>query len=299
MTSAKSRRIRSWPLSPRWAGTKCLSLSSSTWSLRPELRVVIILDVHPADAGFHRQVLGKRFFCRVALADDVAAVENRDQRRVIHAAVQLGDELARLADQIGLDFQAEREIAAVAGLGDLAQLVGRLGDVLPRIGALGMIERKAADQLGFEGVGQLAGAAYFLFEILVERHELVVGAVVDVAELHLADRRADRRDVHAVFVFQVAQLGDLALGELHHVLDAAADVDEPQAVVLQSQRRERGELLDGRLMVGRFVAEAGEHDLRAFGHSDLYLNHRGHGGHREKTDPLKESFLNIAKRFGK
>ncbi len=57
-----------------------------------------------------------------------------------------------------------------------------------------------------------------------------------------------------------------ALGELHHVLDAAADVDEPQAVVLQPDGGERGELLDGRLVVGRFVAETGEDDLRASRH---------------------------------
>ena len=50
----------------------------------------------------------------VALADDVAAVEDRDQRRVIHAAVQLGHELAGLADEVGFDFQAEGEVAAVA-----------------------------------------------------------------------------------------------------------------------------------------------------------------------------------------
>ena len=152
--------------------------------------------------------------------------------------------------------------------------------MLARVGALGVIEREAADELGFEGVGQLAGAADFLFEVLVERHELVLGAVVDVAELHLADRRADRRDVHAVFVFEVAELGDLALGELHHVLDAAADVDEPQAVVLQPQRGERGELLDGRLVIGRFVAEAGEHDLGAIGHEmDFVVEPQRHREH--------------------
>ena len=145
--------------------------------------------------GFIARYCWKVSSVAVALADDVAAVEDRDQRRMIHAAVQLGHQLARLADQIRLDFQAEREIAAVAGLGDLAQLVGRLGDVLPRIGALRMIERKAANELGFERVGQLARAADFLFEIPVERHELVLGAVVDVAQLHLADAasRSTRR----------------------------------------------------------------------------------------------------------
>ena len=148
-------------------------------------------------------------------------------------------------------------------LGDLAELVGRLRDVLARVFAFGRIEREAADQLGFEGVGQLAGAADFFFQIFLERHEAVLGAVVDVAQLHLADRRADRGDVHAVLVFEVAELGDLALGELHHVLDAVADVDEPQAVVLQAGGGEGGELLGGRLVVGGFVAEAGEDDLGA------------------------------------
>ena len=59
-----------------------------------------------------------------------------------------------------------------------------------------------------------------------------------------ADRRADRGDVHAVFIFEVAELGDFGLRVLHHVLDAVADVDEPQAVVLQAEGGEGGELLN-------------------------------------------------------
>ena len=129
------------------------------------------------------------------------------------------------------------------------------------IGAFGVIEREAANQLGLEGVGQFAGVLHVALQVLVEGHEAVLGAVLVVAKLHLADRRADRGDVHAVLVFEVAELRDLALGELHHVLDAGADVDEPQAVVLQAERGEGGELRDGRAVVRRLVGEAGEDDL--------------------------------------
>ena len=66
---------------------------------------------------------------------------------MIHLAVDLGQELAVLADQVRLDLQAEGQVGAVARLGDLAELVDGLGQVLARIGALGMIEREAADQL--------------------------------------------------------------------------------------------------------------------------------------------------------
>ena len=88
-----------------------------------------------------------------------------------------------------------------------------------------------------------------LVEVFLEGDVDVLGAVVNVQELDLADRRADRGDVQAVFVFQVADLLDLRLGELHHVLDAVADVDEAKAVVLQPQGGEGGELLLGRLLI--------------------------------------------------
>ena len=45
-----------------------------------------------------------------------------------------------------------------------------------------------------------------------------------------------------------------------------ADVDESQAVVLQSQGGEGGELLDGRLLVGGLVGKPGEDHSRWFGH---------------------------------
>jgi hypothetical protein len=40
---------------------------------------------------------------------------------MIHAAMQLGAELARLADEVCFDLETEREVAAVASLGDLAR----------------------------------------------------------------------------------------------------------------------------------------------------------------------------------
>ena len=96
------------------------------------LRMAIVLDVHPAEARLHRQVLLEDFAGAVALGDDVAGVEDRDQGRVIHLPVQLGHQLAGLADQVGLDLQAEGQVAAVARLGDLAELIDRLRHVRPR-----------------------------------------------------------------------------------------------------------------------------------------------------------------------
>ena len=204
------------------------------------------------------------------MADDVAAVEDGDQSGVIHAAVELGHELAGLADQVGFDFDAERQIAAVASFGDLPELVGGLRATYSRgIGTLGVVEREAADQLGFKGVGQLAGVLDVALEILIERDEAVLGAVLFVAELYLADRRADRRDVHAEFVFEVAKLDDVGLSEVHHVLDAGADINEAQAVVLQAEGGERGELRDGGAVAGRFVGKAGEDNLGVIRHKYL------------------------------
>ena len=62
----------------------------------------------------------------------------------------------------------------------------------------------------------------------------------------------------------MADLGDFRLRELHHIFDAAADVDEAEAVILQPDRGQGGELLRGRFLVGRFVAEGGEDDLGCF-----------------------------------
>ena len=180
--------------------------------------------------------------------------------------MDLGQELAGLADQVGFDLDAIGQIAAQAGLGDLAELIDDLRQVLPGIGALGMIEREAADQLGLEGVRHLAGFLDVLLQVLLERHVGVLGAVVDVEQLDLADRRADRGHVQAVFVFQVANGLNLAHAELHHVLDAFAGIDEAQAVVLQAQGGKGGELLHGRLLIGGFVGEAAQRDLRFFRH---------------------------------
>ena len=128
----------------------------------------------------------------------------------------------------------------------------------PGIGPLGGVEGEAADQLGLEGVGELAGPGNVFLEVFLEGDVGVLGAVVDVQELDLADRRADRGDVQAVLVLQVADLLDFRLAEFHHVLDALADVDEAKAVVLQPQGGKGGELLFGRLLIGGFVGKAGE-----------------------------------------
>ena len=62
-----------------------------------------------------------------------------------------------------------------------------------RIGPFGMVERKASDELAVELVGQVAGAADILLQVLLERHVAIVGPVVDVEQFDFADRRADAR----------------------------------------------------------------------------------------------------------
>ncbi len=60
--------------------------------------------------------------------------------------------------------------------------------------------------------------------------------------------------------------GHLGLGQLHHILDAVADIDETDAVVLQAGRREGRELFDGRPMMSRFVGKTGKDDPRLICH---------------------------------
>ena len=188
--------------------------------------------------------------------------------------MDLGQQLAGLPDQVGLDLDAEGQVRSEARFGDLPQLIDHLRQVIRRVGAPGVIERKAANQLGLERVGDLAGPFDFFFQVLLERHVGVLGAVVDVEQLDLADRRADRGDVQGVLVLQVADLLNLAARQLHDVLDAAADIDEPQAVILQSQRGQRGKLLHGRLLVGGFVGKSTQNDLRLIGHARVRQERR-------------------------
>src|SRR5262245_16855599 len=123
----------------------------------------------------------------------------------------------------------------MTGLGDSSKLICGLRYMLARVGALGMIEREATNQLGFKRVSQLTGQVHLLLEVLIERDVRIFGAVLYVAELDLAERRADRRNIHAEMVLEMTKLGDFRLRELHHVLDTAADIDEPKAVILQPE----------------------------------------------------------------
>ncbi len=62
----------------------------------------------------------------------------------------------------------------------------------------------------------------------------------------------------------MADFGNFGLGKLQHVLDAAADVDKSEAVILQARGRQGTELLDGGLLIGRFVGKGAENDLWLF-----------------------------------
>ena len=190
---------------------------------------------------------------------------------MVYAAVDLGQELTRLPDEIGLHLQPEGEIGAVAGLGDLADAIDSLLQILLRGSATRMIEGKSANQLRFEGVGQLAGRCHLGGEIFLERHEPVLRAVFHIHQLDLADGRGDRGDVESVLILQMPQPLDLRQREFHHVLDALAHIDIPQAVVFQANGRQRGELFDCRQPEGRFVGQRREENSGGRSHGGTVL----------------------------
>ena len=61
---------------------------------------------------------------------DVGAVEDQHHGRMIDLAMDLGEQIAGLADEIGFYFEAEGQITAMAELSDLPQLVDGLRQVI-------------------------------------------------------------------------------------------------------------------------------------------------------------------------
>ncbi len=123
-------------------------------------------------------------------------------------------------------------------------------------GAARRIKRKTADQLGFERVGKFAGVFNVASQVFFEWHKAIFCAVDFIQQLHFADRRANGRNVQPVFVFQVADFLDLGPRQLHHVFNAVTGIDPADAVILQANGRKSSELLDRRLLVGRFVGKS-------------------------------------------
>ena len=197
---------------------------------------------------------------------------------MIDPAVDLGEEVPVAADEIRLDLEPECQVGAMAGLGDPADPVDGLLQILLGAGPLGRIKREPADELGLEGMGQITGPGHILGEVRLEGDVGILRAVVDVVELDLADRGGDRGDVEPVAILEVPDLLDLRHRQLHDVLDPLADVDEPQGVILQADRRERRELLDGRQFEGRFVGEGREENGAGLGHGG---DSRGRGAIEE------------------
>lgn len=249
----------------RGCGFQILGFSFYSFARRMQGRGFVIFNVHPAQAGLHGFVLGEDFGGRKALNQEIRGVEDQFHAGMVDLAEYLGQKVTGAADQVRLDFQPESQVGAVARFGDLAQLLHGLRQMVLRIGPLGRIERKAANQLGLERVGKFACLLHIVFEVLLERNEGVFRAVFDILELHFAQRRADRRNVQSVLVFEMPNFLHLGDRKLHHILDARADVDEPDAVILQSQRREGGELLHGRFLVGGLVGETGKNDAGDIG----------------------------------
>src|SRR3954464_11147427 len=116
-------------------------------------------------------------------------------------------------------------------------------------------------------MGQLTRLFDVVAEILLERHIAVFRAVFLVEQLHFAERRAERRNVESIYVFQVSDARDLRLAELHYIFDALSRIDKPQRVVRQPQRREGRKLLLGPILVRRSAAETRQDYARLVVHA--------------------------------
>ena len=76
--------------------------------------VAVILDVHPPEALFHFLVLREGLGGSAIGA--LNGIENRNQLRRINLVMHLGHQLAVLTDDVYLNLQPERQLAAVANL---------------------------------------------------------------------------------------------------------------------------------------------------------------------------------------
>ncbi len=104
--------------------------------------------------------------------------------------------------------------------------------------------------------------------------------VGEVGEFHLADPRADARDGQPVLLLQVGQLRQLGVVQRDDVLhgSGAGDIDEPRAVVLEPQGGERGELFDRGFVIGGFVGECAEQDVRCHESVAVFIRKFGSDG---------------------
>ena len=161
----------------------------------------------------------------------LAASKISDQRRMIDLPVNLGQQLAVLADEVGFDLQAERQIAAVAQ----SRRSCPVGRPLAARASTGRSPWGDKTRSRGSAWSRKRGPARRPFSL--RRSEYFLNGTKRFfvpsslsSSFTLPMRRAERRHVQAVFVFQVADFGDLRLRELHHVLDALAGVDEAERI---------------------------------------------------------------------
>ena len=195
------------------------------------LRMAIVLDVHPAQARLHRQVLledfgGEKPCTRMLAASKISTIAGWFTCRWISAS-SWPVWPTRLASISRPKVRSERWQAS-AIWPNWSTACGRCS----RIGALGLIEREAADQLGLEGVGQLAGLRDVAGQVLLERHEtfFVPSSTSSSLTLPIGEPIDETFSPYSSCRWRIL---DLRLAQLHHVLDAVADVDEAHCVVLK------------------------------------------------------------------
>ena len=93
-------------------------------------------------------------------------------------------------------------------------------------------------------------------QVLLERNELVAAAIVNVQQFYFANRRSNRGYRKTIFGLHCGDLLKLLLSQIHRILDAATDINEPNGVVLQASSGQRGVLLNSKLLIGRFVGKS-------------------------------------------
>ena len=176
----------------------------------------------------------------------------------------LGQQRAGFTDQVGFDFEAIDQSGCRTLFDDAAQLIDGLRDMCFRLRAARMIEREAANQLRPQCDRRVDRATDFGLQVIVEGHELVVRAVIDIDQFHLTDAGSDAGDLQAVFVLHLGDCLEVVLIEIDDVLHLSGRVyvDETRAVVPQSDSGQRGELFESGLAIGGLVRERAEEHLR-------------------------------------
>ena len=185
--------------------------------------------------------------------------------------VQCDQGFAIAADQMRFHFRAIDQALGSAQRDDLRKLIRRLIEVIPGIGASGMVIAKTANELCVKCVCEFDGPLDIGCQIFPKRHVAVVRSIIHIQQLHFAERGADARHGNAKFAVQFLERLNLLRGQFHHIFDAIAHVDKSNRVVGQTEGAHHGELLFGPLAHGALVCKTRQNH---FSHDNLLSTDR-------------------------